>query len=58
MPKAPELSVMMHFRLTRSDSRTLARIAKHHERTASEVIRRLIADEAKRLDGQAQPKET
>ena len=58
MPK-PALPEMMHFRMSRADARKLGRLAKHYQRTASDVLRRLIADETERLDLVLQkPKET
>jgi hypothetical protein len=45
----PKMTTTVQFRMRRADKRTLARLAKHYERTPSEVLRRLISDEAARL---------
>ena len=46
-PKAR--SVTITFRGTREDTRRLAALAKHYDRTASDVLRRLIAEETARV---------
>jgi hypothetical protein len=45
----PKMTTTVQFRMRRADKRTLARLAKHYERTPSEVLRRLIVEEAARL---------
>lgn len=45
----PELTDMVQVRMRPAEKRDLARIAKHHERTPSEMVRRLIRKEARRV---------
>jgi hypothetical protein len=47
-----ELSEKMQIRLRPSEKRDLVRIAKHHERTPSEMVRRLIRKESRRVEAQ------
>jgi len=55
MKRAVQYSTPMHFRMTTAEARKLARLAKHYERTASDVLRRLIVEAHARL---ATPTET
>jgi predicted transcriptional regulator len=45
----PKLTTLFQVRLRPSEKRALARLARHFERTPSEVVRRLISDETARL---------
>jgi len=47
----PVLTALLQVRLRPKEKRALARLAKHYERTPSEVVRRLIGDETARLEG-------
>lgn len=46
----PTLTTTLQVRMRPSEKRALARLAKHYERTPSEVVRRLIGEEKARLD--------
>ncbi len=45
----PELTETVQVRMRPAEKRELVRIAKHHERTPSEMLRRLIRKEARRV---------
>jgi predicted transcriptional regulator len=55
MATHPHLTTTVQVRMAPRTKRTLTRLAKHYERTPSEVLRRLIDDEAARLDAVTQP---
>lgn len=55
-PKARTVTIT--FRGTTVDTDNLAALVKHYERTASDVLRRLIAEEAARVRDVASPKAT
>lgn len=47
----PQLTTTLQVRMRPSEKRALSRLAKHYERTPSEVVRRLIREERDRLSG-------
>lgn len=40
----PKFPLMIRFRATRADGRTLKKLAAHHQRTESDVMRLLLAE--------------
>jgi len=56
MKRAVQYSTPMHFRMTTVEARKLQRLARHYDRTASDVLRRLIVEAHARL-ATPEPKE-
>jgi hypothetical protein len=52
----PELTETVQVRMRPSEKSDLVRLAEYHERTPSELLRRLIRKEARRVDGQQKRK--
>jgi len=50
--KAERKEIEIRFRGSRLDDDRLAALARHHELTRSEVLRRLIHEETKRIEGE------
>lgn len=48
----PELTETVQVRMRPSEKEALARLAAHYERTPSEMLRRLIRKESRRVDAQ------
>lgn len=51
MGDEPKKSILIRFRGSELDAKRLAALARHHERSQADVMRRLIAEETRRIRG-------
>ena len=49
----PQMTHTFRFRGTKADARNLKKLARHYDRTPSDVLRRLVTEAAARIGGTA-----